>query len=157
MTGEFPEDKLDLLGPSVHSLSPGEFHERILSLYRPRSGGKTVDPQVKGKKLKSPTKKAPGQYELRFITAMGEHVAIFSYGKELVFEEKLLPRALEYLYCSEAKLRDFLKKKKFTISSCSGLADGLDREIIKVIASPGGSVAAEEAPESASQEESALA
>lgn len=115
----YPEDHLILLSPAVGSLDAQTFYDRIVKMYQPRvTGGKAKEFDIKGKKIKSVTKKFLGTYEMRFQTALGERVLRFTFDKRNLFREDFLKTVCEHLLCAEQKVRDFLEKKKFSISPC---------------------------------------
>lgn len=117
----YPEDHLQLLGPEVSTLDPQTFYDRIVSLFQPRvTGGKAKEIELKGKKIKAPTKKGPGTYEIRNQTALGEKILHFTFTKEMQFREDFVKKACEMLLCAEQKLIAFFEKKKFTVCACEG-------------------------------------
>jgi hypothetical protein len=116
---KYPEDHLTLLGPEVHTIDPETFYDRIVGMYQQRAtGGKAREVEIKGKKIKSPTKKGLGTYEMRNQTALGERIAQFTFCKRMLFRDDFVKTACEYLICAEQKLSAFLEKKKFSVSPC---------------------------------------
>lgn len=128
---EAREDCIKLLGPEVATLEPYAFYDRIVGLFQPRvTGGKAKEVDIKGKKLKAPSKKTMGIYEMRYPTALGERALCFTFDKRGLFREDLLKTVCEHLLCAEQKVLSFLEKKKFTVSSC--LDDELKLQEIKL-------------------------
>lgn len=112
----FPEDRLELLGTSIHLESPESYHSRIIGLYQPRTSSGAA-PSIKGKKTQTPTKKRPGIYELRNQTALGERTATFEFQKDTVLSEEILKPLCDKLLCSEKSLRELLAKKNFSLNA----------------------------------------
>ncbi len=118
-TPTFKEDRLKLLSPEISTFTAQEFYDRILSFYQPRAtGGKAKEAEIKGKKLKSPTKKAFGLYEMRYQTALGERSISFTYDKRNLIRAEFIQTIREHLLCAEQKVLSFFEKKKFSLSTC---------------------------------------
>lgn len=112
----FPEDHLKLLAPEIGTLNSNEFHSRILAMYKPRTASGS-EPTVKGKKIQSPTKQKNGIYELRFTSAMGEHVVHIEFDKTMFIVENEIREIANLIMCDEKLVRNFFTKKKFIIAS----------------------------------------
>lgn len=123
MQKTFPEDRLPILAPKAFAdFSPQEFFDHTVSLYAPRSGGKSAPPKIKGKFVEKPTKgpKRPyGILELRNQTALGEKTLHLRFERSCVIPDTVIPKVAKLLLSSEELTKDFLLAKKFQISTCA--------------------------------------
>ena len=116
---------LPLLGPAFEEQTAPSFATYVRSLYDENSGKRTKTPKMKkpklfGKKLKSATKKAPGEFEVRFGTEKtSERIVVLTFGTDkfiLATSADLLAHA-EALTTSPEALTAFIVSKKYFIKN----------------------------------------
>ena len=104
----------ELLTRAVALWEAQEYYDFVLSLFQPRVSGKNLEPQLKGKRLQTATKKRNGILELKHLTALGEKQVQLEFSKEGLLLKPQLAELTQQLRCTEAKLREFLAKKKIS-------------------------------------------
>lgn len=118
-TTTYRESDLPLLGPSVSSLTPNAFYERISGFYAERAvRAKPKAAKIKGKILSTATKTRTGSYELTYL---GKN-ALLAFEKSKRLLVAAVSDAATALEASEDELRAFLTSKKFLVDTSDATA-----------------------------------